>query len=50
MKYQEKIRIFSPKQENQDISKKSGKHQESSIAARPEHGFHEERRRIRAFY
>jgi hypothetical protein len=35
VKYQEKIRIFSQKQENQDGSKKSGKNQESSTAARP---------------
>jgi hypothetical protein len=35
MKYQDKIRIFSQKQENQDIFKISGKNQESSVAAKP---------------
>jgi len=35
MKYQDKIRIFSQKQENQNIFIKSGKNQESSTAARP---------------
>jgi hypothetical protein len=35
MKYQDKIRIFSQKQENQDIFKISGKNQESSAAAKP---------------
>jgi hypothetical protein len=35
MKNQEKIRIFSQKQEKQDILKKSGKNQESNTAARP---------------
>jgi hypothetical protein len=34
MKYQDKIRIFSQKQENQDIFKISGKNQESSAAAK----------------
>jgi hypothetical protein len=33
MKYQDKIRIFSQKQENQNISIKSGKNQKSSTAA-----------------
>ncbi len=36
MKYQDKIRIFSQKQENQDTFKKSGKNQESNLAARPD--------------
>ncbi len=35
MKNQEKIRIFGQKQEKQDIFKKSGKNQESMLAARP---------------
>jgi hypothetical protein len=35
MKYQDKIRIFSQKQENQDIFKISGKNQERSAAAKP---------------
>jgi len=35
MKYQDKIRIFSQKQKNQDIFKISGKNQESSAAAKP---------------
>jgi hypothetical protein len=35
MKYQDKNRIFSQKQENQNIFIKTGKNQESSTAARP---------------
>jgi hypothetical protein len=35
MKYQDKIRIFSQKQENQDILKISGKNHESSAATKP---------------
>jgi hypothetical protein len=35
MKYQDKIRIFSQKQENQNILKISGKNQESSVASKP---------------
>jgi hypothetical protein len=37
MKYKKsgKIRIFSENQENQDTFKKSGKSQESNVAARP---------------
>jgi hypothetical protein len=38
MKYQDKIRIFSQKKENQDIFKISGKNQESSAAAKPVYG------------
>jgi hypothetical protein len=36
MKYRDKIRIFSQKQENQDSFKISEKNQESSVAAKPE--------------
>jgi hypothetical protein len=35
MKYQDKIRIFIQKRENQNVSIKSGKNQASSTAARP---------------
>jgi hypothetical protein len=37
MKYQDKIRIFNQKQENQDIFKISEKNQESSVAAKSEY-------------